>query len=478
LKAKSRITLAALAGVPLIMVLGNSMLIPVLPQMKSALNISQFKVSLVITLFSVPAGLVIPFAGFLSDRISRKVIIVPSLILYGLGGVIALVGILILDNSYLVIMMGRILQGIGAAGTAPIAMALASDIFVSGERSKALGLLEASNAFGKVVSPILGSLIGLIAWYATFFVFPVLCIPIAIAVWFLVNDPTTNKKGQSVQEYLQALKRIFKGKGFHLLSAFFAGSVALFTLFGTLFYLSDYLEKKYGLEGVIKGLVLAIPVLAICTTSITTGIVTQRKNNNYKLFVMTGLVLLGVSNFLIPFFIENTYIFIGALVFGGIGGGLVLTCLNTIITSTVAMEERGMITSLYGAVRFFGVAIGPPVFGLLMEKSNFLTFGTPGALALLAAGLSFIAIKQEFFLQKENDNKTGEEKKQHSSLRKTIYDTITLRNSLGRLLVKPALKRNRSKKITDDREIAQAEYAGTIKEEMPANEYAGTNQKE
>ena len=72
MKAKNIITLASLAGVPLIMVLGNSMLIPVLPKMKSALDISQFQVSLVITLFSVPAGLVIPIAGFLSDRISRK----------------------------------------------------------------------------------------------------------------------------------------------------------------------------------------------------------------------------------------------------------------------------------------------------------------------------------------------------------------------------------------------------------------------
>lgn len=477
MKAKSRITLAALAGVPLIMVLGNSMLIPVLPQMKSALNISQFKVSLVITLFSVPAGLVIPFAGFLSDRISRKVIIVPALLLYGLGGVIALIGILILDKSYLVIMAGRILQGIGAAGTAPIAMALASDIFVSGERSKALGLLEASNAFGKVVSPILGSLVGLIAWYATFFVFPILCIPIAVAVWFLVKDPTTDKKGQSVQEYFQALKKIFKGKGFHLLSAFFAGSVALFTLFGTLFYLSDYLEKKYGLDGVIKGLVLAIPVLAICTTSITTGIVTQRKSNNYKYLVMAGLVLLAVSNFLIPFFIENTYILIGALVFGGIGGGLVLTCLNTIITSTVAMEERGMITSLYGAVRFFGVAIGPPVFGLLMEKSNLLTFGTPGGLALLATGLSFFAIKQEYYQGQENKKESGEQKGRYS-LQKKVFDTITLRNSIGRLVVRPALKQNKPRKITDKNEIAQAEYAGTKKEEIPTAEFAGAKQEE
>jgi len=465
LQAKTRITLAALAGVPLIMVLGNSMLIPVLPQMKSALNISQFQVSLVITLFSVPAGLVIPIAGFLSDRISRKKIIVPSLILYGLGGVVALIGILFLNKSYFVIMAGRILQGIGAAGTAPIAMALASDIFVSGERSKALGILEASNGLEKVVSPILGSLVGLITWYATFYVFPVLCIPIAIAVWFLVKDPTTDRKGQTVKEYLQALKKIFQGRGVHLLSSFFAGSVALFTLFGTLFYLSDYLEKRYGLNGVWKGLVLAIPVLAISTTSLTTGIVTQRQNNKYKFLVISGLVLLGISNFLIPFFIQNTYIFIAALVIGGIGGGLVLTCLNTIITSAVAMEERGMITSLYGAVRFFAVAIGPPVFGILMEKSNLLTFGTPGGLALLAGGVCFFFIKQEFIINQEQEKQDKKEKdktaKWWTTLGKTVWETITLRNSLGKILVRPALKPDKNKQPEKQAEEINTEFAGS-----------------
>ena len=46
-------------------------------------------------------------------------------------------------------MAGRVLQGIGATGTAPIAMALSSDIFTSSDRSKSLGLLEASNGLGK-----------------------------------------------------------------------------------------------------------------------------------------------------------------------------------------------------------------------------------------------------------------------------------------------------------------------------------------
>ncbi|MFZ7103684.1 MAG: MFS transporter [Peptococcaceae bacterium] len=473
MKAKSRITLAALAGVPLIMVLGNSMLIPVLPQMKEALNISQFKVSLVITLFSVPAGLVIPIAGFLSDRISRKMIIVPSLILYGLGGVVALLGVLIFNKSYLIIMAGRILQGIGAAGTAPIAMALSSDIFVTGERSKALGILEASNGLGKVVSPILGSLVGLIAWYATFFVFPVLCIPTALAVWFLVKDPTTDKKGQTVKQYLAALKGIFQGKGIHLIGAFFAGAVALYVLFGTLFYLSDYLEKRYGLEGVTKGLVLAIPVLAISTTSLLTGIITQRNNHNYKLFVVMGLVFLGASNMAVPFFIENLYFFIGALAIGGIGGGLVLTCLNTIITSTVVMEERGMITALYGAVRFFGVAVGPPVFGILMEKSNLLTFGTTAGLALVAAAFALFAIKQEFVKsQAQGEGKGNDSQAGHPAWQEFVFNTLTLRNTMGRIFVKPAFKMKKPEEPGTKQEQVKAEYAGST-EETSAGEFAG-----
>ncbi len=59
------------------------MLIPVLPQMQKALNISQFQSSLTISLFSIAAGLFIPILGYLSDRFSRKAIIIPSLIVYG-----------------------------------------------------------------------------------------------------------------------------------------------------------------------------------------------------------------------------------------------------------------------------------------------------------------------------------------------------------------------------------------------------------
>jgi len=63
---------AILAMVPFIMVLGNSMLIPVFPLLEEELDLSQFQVGLLVTAFSLPAGIVIPFAGALSDHVGRK----------------------------------------------------------------------------------------------------------------------------------------------------------------------------------------------------------------------------------------------------------------------------------------------------------------------------------------------------------------------------------------------------------------------
>lgn len=86
------------------------------------------------------------------------------------------------------------MQGVGAAGTAPIAMALTGDLFKGGEQSKVLGLVEASNGFGKVISPILGSLLALIIWYAAFFAFPIFCLISILLTIFFVKEKKKEEK--------------------------------------------------------------------------------------------------------------------------------------------------------------------------------------------------------------------------------------------------------------------------------------------
>lgn len=382
----------AIATIPLVLVLGNSMLVPILPDMQEKMGISRFQSSLVITLFSVTAGLIIPVSGYLSDRFSRKAVIIPSLIVYGSAGVLA--GFGAVWNSYPILIAARAVQGLGAAGTAPIAMALVGDLYKGGGASKALGLIEASNGTGKVVSPILGSLLALIIWFAPFFAFPVFCVLSLLAVIFLIKEPPKDKEAEPLRVYLNQIRDILRKKGHWLIPAFFAGSVTLFILFGVLFYLSQILEEEpYSIEGVRKGLILAIPLLGMVITSYTTGAKIKQNGTLMRWLMNIGLILMTVSLALATFLNANLYVFISLLTLSGIGTGLLLPCLNTLITGSVEREQRGMITSLYNSLRFIGVAFGPPLFGWLMSISHMTIFITVASMALLMLALVFFFIK-------------------------------------------------------------------------------------
>ncbi|EFV77000.1 hypothetical protein HMPREF1013_02725 [Bacillus sp. 2_A_57_CT2] len=162
----------SLSSIPLVMTLGNSMLIPVLPAMENKLNISAFQSSMIITVYSIVAIILIPIAGFLSDHIGRKKVIIPSLFIAGIGGLISGWAAWKMADAYWIILAGRALQGVGAAGAAPIVMPLVGDMFKNDDDvSSSLGLIETSNTFGKVLSPILGAFLAGFIWFLPFFRF-------------------------------------------------------------------------------------------------------------------------------------------------------------------------------------------------------------------------------------------------------------------------------------------------------------------
>ncbi|MBS4203349.1 MFS transporter [Bacillus sp. FJAT-49754] len=386
------LTIFAIGSIPLILVLGNSMLIPVLPKMKAELDVSQFKISLVITVFSIAAAIAIPILGYLSDRFSRKAIIIPALILYGTGGILAGAAAAWFSNTYTWILAGRVLQGIGAAGTAPIAMALAGDLFKGGEQSKVLGIVEASNGFGKVVSPIIGSLLALIVWYAAFFAFPIFCLISILLTMFFVKEKKDEKEPQPVGKYIKGLISVFKTEGRWLFVAYLTGATCLFTLFGILFYISDILEKDHQIDGVLKGGILAVPLLFMTVTSYITGSKIGKKMKLMKTMIIVGMLLMTVS-FATLIFFKSLIPFFAVLVISSVGTGLVLPCINSFITGSVPAERRGFVTSLYGSVRFLGVAIGPPVFTSLIDWSRTGMFLTTAGLTLFVGLLCLIFIR-------------------------------------------------------------------------------------
>lgn len=414
-KQKRTSDLIALASIPFIMVLGNSMLIPILPQIQKKLDISAFEVSLIITLFSLSAALMIPFLGYLSDRFGRKKVMVPALLCFAIGGVVAGLALWFLrgNTAYYTMLAGRTIQGIGAAGTGPLAMALAGDIFKGGAQSKALGVIEATNGLGKVASPLLGTLIAFIVWFAPFFAFSILCLLAVLAMIFMVKEPPMPSEPLPLKSYLSSIMYIFKREGRWLIALFFIGTIGLFVLFGVLFYLSDILESKHQINGLRKGYILAVPLLAMAVTSYITG---RRIKKNFPL--MKKLIVLGLflmASALVPLiFFQKLIVMISLLAVNGVGTGLALPCINSFITGSVDKAKRGMITSLYGSVRFGGVALGPPIFSWLMTKQPWVLFGSNVALIVIALIWAMVAIQVKNKGSKGGNQQKEEEQEEFS----------------------------------------------------------------
>ncbi|MEC0226131.1 MFS transporter [Paenibacillus alba] len=388
--------LLSIASIPLIMTLGNSMLIPVLPAIRSKLGVTSLQVSLLITVYSAIAILLIPIAGYLSDRFGRKIVIIPSLIITGIGGLLSGLAAWWMDQPYIMMLIGRFIQGIGAAGAFPIVIPLVGDIFKKeSDVSSGLGLVETANTFGKVLSPILGSALAMAIWFLPFLFIPLLCLISMLLVLFLVKPPaksTEQANPVSFAGYLSNIKTIFKNNGRWLYAIFAIGCVCMLVIFGVLTYLSDLLEDKVHVVGVIKGCLLAIPLAALCLASFATGKLIGRNQRLMKWIIFAGLILL-TGSLLVCGWATSTYLLMTLISLAGIGIGAALPCLDVMITEGIEKEQRGTITSIYSSMRFIGVAIGPPLASILVKSSPSLMFFIIAGLSVITSAIALFAIR-------------------------------------------------------------------------------------
>lgn len=127
---------------------------------------------------------------------------------------------------------------------------------------------------------------------------------------------------------------------------FAIGGICMFVIFGVLYYLSETLESEFALKGVLKGLVLAIPLATLCLSSFLAGKWIGKNKTRMKWLGFAGLALLTVSLGVIGLF-DNIYVVVGLFTLGSAGIGATLPCLDALITEGVDKKQRGTITALF-----------------------------------------------------------------------------------------------------------------------------------
>ncbi|CAM5284265.1 MFS transporter OS=Streptomyces microflavus OX=1919 GN=Smic_43520 PE=4 SV=1 [Streptomyces microflavus] len=172
---KLGLALAVIAAAQLMLVLDNTIVAVALPSMQSALGLSDANLGWVITAYALAFGGLLLAGGRAGDLFGRRRVFRTGLVVFTLASLLG--G---LAGSGEVLLIARVLQGVGAAIAAPTALSLLASTFPAGPaRNKALGVYGAMGGLGSVVGLLLGgALTEFLSWRLVMYI----NIPIAVAV--------------------------------------------------------------------------------------------------------------------------------------------------------------------------------------------------------------------------------------------------------------------------------------------------------
>ncbi|MEE2957143.1 MAG: MFS transporter [Pseudomonadota bacterium] len=128
--------------------------IPVLPFIRMAFSVSESEAQLAFSLAILSMALATPVYGTLSDRFGRLPVVIGGIGMFTLGSVVATFA-----PSIIILIIGRIIQGAGAACGLVLSRAIASDVYGPDRLGKMIAYLTAALVLGPMFGPPLGGLL-------------------------------------------------------------------------------------------------------------------------------------------------------------------------------------------------------------------------------------------------------------------------------------------------------------------------------
>lgn len=155
------------------------------PTLQALWGLSYANLGVISTIRNLLQAISSPFWGYLSDKMSRKLVIMFGTGLWGLWT--AGVG---LTQNFGQLLTIRAISGIGLGCLLPATFSIMSDTFPPKDRGKALGLMEATGVFGIIIATIgLGFLATPTLWRWGYFLLGGFSVLSGLIVWFYVEEP-------------------------------------------------------------------------------------------------------------------------------------------------------------------------------------------------------------------------------------------------------------------------------------------------
>ena len=386
-----------------------------LPKIMANFGASLDQIEWVLTAYLLALAVMLPISGWLADKFGYKRIYFYGIFLFTLGS--ALCG---MAETEQMLIMARVVQGMGAGAIMPIGMAIVSREFPPNVRGIALGFWAIAAASSVSFGPLIGGyLVDSFSWQLIFEV----NVPIGIIglfVTFLIQQEYKNTAIRkfdpvgfiSIVIFLPVLlyaltegKAASNSAGWtapYILLCFAISAIALTVfivtelhvenpfidlklltnrnfgmsnaimfifgigMFGTPFILPLYLQNSLGWSAIQAGAVfLPVGIIQGIMAPIAGRLVTRI---NSKILIITGVSCM-VCSFFINYFLsyqtDLSYIML-SLYFRGFGMGVLFAPLSTVALLQIPPEKMGQASSLFNVTRQLGGSFGVSILSTLL----------------------------------------------------------------------------------------------------------------
>ncbi|MDZ8183395.1 MAG: MFS transporter [Nostoc sp. ChiSLP02] len=340
------------SAVSLIAVIGVSSVTPAFPKLVKELNINPQNLGLLITFFTLPSLFLGPVIGILADRWGRKRIMVPALFLFGIAGTACA-----LARDFNLLLLFRLLQGIGAAPLLSLSITLIGDLYIGDRRTEAMGYSASISSVGTSTYPIIGGALAAMGWYYPFML-PILAIPLGFLVLFGLKNPEP-QGDRNLKDYLRNALKVLKNR--QLFGLFLASAANFVFLYGAyVTYLPQLINDTFKAPSTIIGLLLSSVSISITIVSSQLGRLARRFRATN--LISASYVLYGLAMLIIPF-VPNLWLLLVPSIIFGIGLGIGFPTIQTLLADLAPREYLATIISVNGTFFGLGQTLGPLLMG-------------------------------------------------------------------------------------------------------------------
>lgn len=338
-----------------------------------------------------------PIIGGLSDRFGRRPVLLITLFLLGLD-----YAIMAWAPDLVWLFVGRIISGIMGASWAA-ANSCVADVAKPEERGKFFGILGGAGAFGFVMGPGLGGLLGQYGERLPFVAAAILALLGAAVGFFILKEtlPEAKRRSFSITRAnpmgsIIQMSRTPLVIGF-LLAIFVLQLAAQAQIAVWAYWLIerfDWSILQIGISVAMFGILLAI------VQGVLTGPVIARLGERKTAFFS---LMFGIpAYFCFAFAPNDLFVYIGILI--GAAGGFAFPAMQQMMSTRIAEdaqgELQGAVASMISLTSIFGPVMMTAVFGAYADRQGFYFPGAPfilgACLMVISVGIYAITVRRYY----------------------------------------------------------------------------------